>query len=33
VRNLDDALAKEVARVAAQVGAGQDRGRSITVAE
>lgn len=33
VRNLDDALAKEVARVAAQADAGQARGRSITVAE
>lgn len=33
VRNFDDALAQEVARVAAQVGAGQARGRSITVAE
>ncbi len=33
VRNFDDALAQEVARVAAQVGAGQARGRSITVAD
>ena len=33
VRSLDDALAQEVARVAAQAGADQARGRSITVAE
>jgi HPt (histidine-containing phosphotransfer) domain-containing protein len=33
VRSLDAALAQEVARVAAQAGAGQARGRSITVAE
>lgn len=33
VRRLDDSLAQEVARVAAQAGANQARGRSITVAE
>ena len=33
VRGLDVALAQEVARVAAQAGADQARGRSITVAE
>jgi HPt (histidine-containing phosphotransfer) domain-containing protein len=33
VRRLDNALAQEVARVAAQAGADQARGRSITVAE
>jgi HPt (histidine-containing phosphotransfer) domain-containing protein len=33
VRRLDDALAQEVARVAAQASVDQARGRSITVAE
>ena len=33
IRGFDDALAQEVARVVAQAGANQARGRSITVAE